>query len=57
MKNKRNQKAKELALEAITFAIDELNNGIRIARDAEENLTRAEAIRRLSEAFRNIAES
>lgn len=57
MKNKELQKVKKLALEAITFAIDELHNDLRICSDAEENLTRAKAIKELTEAFRNIAES
>jgi hypothetical protein len=57
MKNKELQRVKKCALEAITFAIDELQNDLRICRDAEENLTRAEAIKKLAEAFREIAES
>lgn len=57
MKNKELQRVKKRALEAITFAIDELQNDLRICRDADENLTRAEAIKKLAEAFREIAES
>lgn len=48
-------KTKKLIQESIALAIDAIKDDIQVTADQEENLTRAEAIKKLTEAFKNVS--
>ena len=48
-------KTKKLLQESILLAIDSIREDIQNTADQDENLTRAEAIKKLTEAFKNVS--
>lgn len=48
-------KTKKMIQESIVFAIDSISNSIQTDPDADKNLTRAECIRRLAEAYATVS--
>ena len=48
-------KTKQLALEAIAITIENLQKEITASVNVTDNLTRAEAIKRLAEAYHNVS--
>lgn len=46
-------KTKQLMQEAILLAVDAISKDIQTDTDCQRNLTRAEAIKRLAEAYKN----
>lgn len=48
-------KTKKLVQETIRQAIESINDDIQVTADQDENLTRAEAIKKLTEAFKNVS--
>ena len=48
-------KTKKIIQESIAFAIDSISKDIQTDLDADRNLTRAECIRRLAEAYATVS--